>query len=98
MANPALEISEGDQRKTRLGRTWRGIGNMNVPEKSARSPRCVCFQGSRQTGIQRVGTAAYGPLRTLSFYPEADAGQPTSVVGHQRAFLLAMRPSRSSAL
>jgi hypothetical protein len=31
-------------------------------------------------------------------YPAADAGQPISVVGRQRAFLLAMRPSRSSAL
>src|SRR5204862_1790045 len=54
-----------------------------------------------------VGPCSIAHLRALriidppllpSNYAEADAGQPTSVVGHQRAFLLAMRPSRSSAL
>jgi len=68
------------------------LGRLRALPKVVRYPRYVLRDGTMITTIAR------DPLLTSSTYTEADAGQPTSVVGHQRAFLLAIRPSRSSAL
>lgn len=70
----------------------------SAPRRPNSGPLIEDHRPRAMEAIDVVRAPAYDPLRTSSAYPEADADHPTSVVGHQRAFLLAMRPSRSSAL
>src|SRR5262245_4297533 len=77
-------------------------GSVPEPQYDARRFACIVRCDGLPIGLCSIphlrAQRIIDPPLLPSSYAEADTGQPTSVVGHQRAFLLAMRPSRSSAL